>query len=527
MRAAPVISFPERSDGALRLLAALVEDRVASRLFSGDAALWGPAAEAEASVRLGWIDAPARAEALIDEIGRLRAELVSAGIDRIVLCGMGGSSLAPEVIARHQGVGLTVLDSTHPAAVRRALQADPAGTVVVVSSKSGSTIETRSHLAAFERRFGEAGIDPAGRIVVVTDPGSALEAHAREAGYRVFLADPTVGGRFSALTAFGLVPTGLAGADLRALIGEALSIAPRLVENSVENPALQLAAALFDGLPDRYACLLVESAPRSGLGDWIEQLVAESTGKDGDGVLPVVLPPDAPELTWSDRPHGTLIRLVLDPESHETPFAAQARLTVTAPLGAQLLLWEAATAVLCKLMGVNPFDQPDVEAAKIAARAALEGAATDAEGAPVDERPGVGELAVELGALEAERPAGGYLAIQAYVDEQAVADGLAELRAAFAERWRAPVTLGIGPRFLHSTGQLHKGGPPRGMYLQLVETPRLDEEIPGSGSGFAALMEAQAEGDREVLRERGRPVLVLRGPDARALIADLLAALRG
>ncbi|MBL3687098.1 glucose-6-phosphate isomerase [Leucobacter zeae] len=533
------------------LLEALVADRVASRIFDHDTTLWGEAARAEAEIRLGWTDPFAAAESLLDEVEALRAELAGRGVDRIVLCGMGGSSLAPEVIARWSGVALTVIDSTHPAVMRRELSADLSRTAVVVSSKSGGTIETRSHRASFDHAFRETGIDPAGRIIVVTDPGSALEADAREAGQRVFLADPNVGGRFSALTAFGLVPTGLAGADVRRLLADASSVVARVAADSVENPALVLAAVLAAGLPDRY--LLALSSGNSadwGLGAWVEQLIAESTGKDGTGVLPVALPVAAPELR--DRPGNMeLVHLygeTADPLYQD--FSGSA--AVTGTLGAHFMMWEVLTAALGKLMGIDPFDQPDVESAKVAAREALArtGAADSTEdpredrtdgdaGRPVAGLAGVSLLASSgigedpslesaagvVAAVQAMVPENGYLAIQAYLDPAGQhAATLERLRGRLAERLRVPVTLGWGPRYLHSVGQLHKGGPALGAFLQVTDGAFPDVAIPGQASGFGDLITAQARGDRDVLAARGRPVLAIRCADPEAALREIVAA---
>ncbi|MBK0417993.1 glucose-6-phosphate isomerase [Leucobacter sp. CSA1] len=525
------------------IVSALVADRVASRLFAQDATLWGPDAEAEASIRLGWTEVWGRAAELIPAIDDLRAKLRGDGVDRVVLCGMGGSSLAPEVIASWASVPLVVLDSTHPEQVRRALEGDLSRTVVVVSSKSGSTIETRSHRAAFEAAFRSAGIDPASRVVIVTDPGSPLEESATAAGQRVFRADPNVGGRYSALTAFGLVPAGLAGADLRTLVSEAESVRELLSADDEGNPALQLAATLAAGLPRRYA-LAIASSPdaRWGLGDWIEQLVAESTGKDGRGVLPVVLPSSAPELSGALPDSALLMTVAADADPHE-PVSEAATfdsegaggIGVVGPLGAQLLLWEAATAVLGRLMGIDPFDQPDVESAKVAAREVLSSGATRPEALGVLEDPAGAEVLAAPEGRPAESAADlvsrlrdsvspdGYVAIQAYLDrEGAAVRPLRALRDGLAALLGVPVTLGWGPRFLHSTGQLHKGGPATGVFVQLIDDAEPDVGIPDSDSGFGTLISAQAEGDRGVLAEHGRPVLALRSADAAAL-ADALA----
>jgi glucose-6-phosphate isomerase len=502
----------------------LVSDRVASRIFGRDASLWGRAAEPEAAIRLGWTDFMRTAEQLIPRIEALRAEFLAQGVDRFVLCGMGGSSLAPAVITRWAGVELTMIDSTHPDAVRRVLDAQELPrTAVVVSSKSGSTIETRSHLAAFSHAFRAVGIDPAERIVIVTDPGSPLDGEYRAANRRVFNADPHVGGRFSALTAFGLVPSGLAGADLSALVSDAQNVREALASDSPENPAARLAAAIAAGLPERFVLAVSEAAGSEwGFGAWIEQLVAESTGKDGRGVLPIALPATAAEI--AAPPTNTVrVRAGADlPDPDHTGSEAGWDLATAGALGSQILLWEVATAALGRLMGIDPFNQPDVEAAKVAARAALGTAA--ARGSDAPEAPDADRLAAELRAIA---PAGGYLAIQAYVDPAGrYAAALRELRQRLATELGVPVALGFGPSYLHSVGQLHKGGPALGAFLQVTEVVDRDLMIPGAESSFGALIAAQVRGDREVLEERGRPVLVLPlsgGGDPS--LGELLAAL--
>src|SRR5690606_29802024 len=250
-----------------------------------------------ASQRLGWVEAVALSRPRVGEIVALRDGLRAAGVRRVVLAGMGGSSLAPEVIAQTSGVPLTILDSTAPDQVLSALDDELAETVLVVSSKSGSTIETDAQRRTFEAAFRDIGIDPIGRIVVVTDPGSPLDVSAREAGYRVFNADPNVGGRYSALTAFGLVPSGLAGVDIDELLDEAEATLLQVAIDQADNPALRLGAAIAATQPRRDKLGLVTDGTHIlGLPDWIEQLVAESTGKNGTGVLPVVLLPVSPEL---------------------------------------------------------------------------------------------------------------------------------------------------------------------------------------------------------------------------------------
>lgn len=516
----------------------LVSDLVASGITAGDADLWGPDAADEASRRLGWVQAVAVSRPLVAEIEALRAELVGRGITRVVLAGMGGSSLAPEVIARTHGVPLTILDSTAPGQVLAAIDGDAetgglAETVLVVSSKSGSTVETDSARRAFAAAWSDLGIDPADRIVVVTDPGSPLEAEAREAGHRVFTADPTVGGRYSALTAFGLVPAGLAGADIGQLLDEADATLLEVAVDDPRNPALVLAAAIAGGEPRRDKLALISDGTHIvGLPDWIEQLVAESTGKAGTGILPVVATPLSPELDLLPD-DLQVVRLVGDAVHFQILEQHPGEVLVSGSLGAQFLVWEYATAIAGRLLGINPFDQPDVEAAKTAARGLLD--AQPAPTAPLFVENGV-EVRVSDRALAADRtlagvlenlwrsvPSDGYVAVQAYVDRTSVPQlaGVRELIAADSGR---PTTFGWGPRFLHSTGQYHKGGPANGVFLQITERTDVDLEIPGRPFTFGRLIEAQASGDAAVLAERGRPVVTLTLTDPATEVLTLFEA---
>ncbi|CAG7845587.1 Glucose-6-phosphate isomerase [Pseudoclavibacter triregionum] len=522
------------SDAVERALPQLVEDRFASRLFSGDATLWGPAAEDESSKRLGWTKAHEVSRPLVEPILALRDELRAEGVDRIVLCGMGGSSLAPEVIARTEGVELVIVDTTDPAQLRAAISERLEATAVVVSSKSGSTIETDSQRRAFVAAFRAAGIDPAGRIIVVTDPGSPMEAASKEAGHRVFLADPSVGGRFSALTAFGLVPSGLAGVDIAKLLDDAASVAGELAADGETNPGLVLGAAMAARDPRAtYLGVLSEGTSIVGFGDWAEQLIAESTGKEGTGILPVVLDDDSPEV-GAPIPDLQLVRVVAD--AAETQ-ALGDEIAVSGPLGAQFLLWEVATAVAGRLLGINPYDQPDVESAKVAARGLLDAMPEQAPAAFAEqgvEARGTGvvvdgqsTVSGALDALLAQLPEGGYVAIQAYVDRTRLGE-LAELRDLVAHRARRPVAFGWGPRFLHSTGQFHKGGPAVGVFLQITSREAEDLEIPERPFTFGTLIRAQADGDRSVLEGHGRPVLQLELTEPErgaATLRDLLSAI--
>ncbi|MGK3648332.1 glucose-6-phosphate isomerase [Pseudarthrobacter enclensis] len=515
-------------------LPALVEDRIATRIFAKDHTLWGSDAESESAIRLGWVEAATVSQPLVKDILELREALRAEGVTRIVLCGMGGSSLAPEVIAGTAGVELTVLDSTDPDQVRAALADRLAETAIVVSSKSGSTVETDSQRRSFEQAFNDAGIDAASRIIIVTDPGSPLDKASREAGYRaVFNADPNVGGRFSALTAFGLVPSGLAGVDIQAFLDEAEETAEVLNEDAPENIGLALGTALAGTTPLRNKIVIAEDGSGiKGFADWAEQLIAESTGKLGTGVLPVVAGPGSPEVA-EGADDVLVVRLVAADADVDL---AENQVAIAGGLAAQMMVWEFATAVAGRLLGINPFDQPDVEAAKVAARGLLDAQPEPTPAAFVDgaievrggQWLGSASTAAEaVSALLDTLAADSYLSVQAYFDRLAYA-GFEGVRDELAAVTRRPVTFGWGPRFLHSTGQFHKGGPAIGVFLQVTAAAAEDLAIPERPFTFGELIAAQAAGDAQVLEEHGRPVLRLHLTDRAAGVAqlqDIVAAL--
>ncbi len=505
----------------------LVEDRIATRIFAKDHTLWGPDAESESAIRLGWVEAATVSQALVGDILELRDALRAEGVTRIVLCGMGGSSLAPEVIAGTAGVELTVLDSTDPEQVSSALAERLAETAIVVSSKSGSTVETDSQRRVFEKAFNDAGIDAASRIIIVTDPGSPLDKASREAGYRaVFNADPNVGGRFSALTAFGLVPCGLAGVDIQAFLDEAEEAAEILNEDSADNIGLALGAALGGTSPLRNKVVIAEDGSGIvGFADWAEQLIAESTGKLGTGVLPVVAGPASPE-ALNGAEDVLVVRLVGDDADVEL---RGNEVAIAGGLASQMFVWEFATAVAGRLLGINPFDQPDVEAAKVAARGLLDARpeptpAAFTDGA-VEVRGGgwlgsASTVSEAVQALLSQLGTDGYLSVQAYLDRisHAPLEGIRDELAAVSGR---PVTFGWGPRFLHSTGQFHKGGPAIGVFLQVTAASSTDLDIPERPFTFGQLIAAQASGDAQVLEGHGRPVLRLHLTERAAGVAQL------
>jgi len=549
-----VLASGPAADAVRRHVPPLVADSFASRLFAKDATLWGPEAESESAIRLSWVSLGRTSRPLVGEVAALRDHLAEQGVEHVVLCGMGGSSLAPEVICASAGVELTVLDSSNPDQVRSTLGDRLDRAVIVVSSKSGSTIETDSQRRAYEDTFRRAGIDPTQRIVIVTDPGSPLDKDARAAGYRVVNADPGVGGRYSALTAFGLVPSGLAGVDLEQLLDEAESVADLLADDDEANPALRLGAVMAGTDPLRDKLVLVDDGSgMTGFADWAEQLIAESTGKNGTGVLPVVVQSDHDPEVISTSADITVARLVPDVAGGDdagldsdnladgplsaTPNPSRSEVQVSGSLGAQLLLWEVATATAGRILGINPFDQPDVESAKKAARTLLE--TTGASPNPAAFTDGaievralggdwLGEATTVAGALDSLLdqldPQHGYIAIMAYLDRLADAS-LAGSRRAMATRTGRPTTFGWGPRFLHSTGQYHKGGPATGVYLQITTAPHEDLAIPGRGFTFGDFIAAQAGGDAQVLADHGRPVLRLHLSDHDTGLAQLTLAL--
>lgn len=462
------------------------------RIHERDHHVWGPD-PTELADRLGWLDAVTRAD-----VPRWRAvveDVVGAGIRDVLLVGMGGSSLYPQVLAEIAGdprVRLTVLDSTDPAAVLAVEDdLDWAHTLLVVASKSGTTVEPLAHLDRFAARLHAVhGEDAPRYVIAVTDPGSSLERRASSEGFRAVVhGEPDVGGRYSALTAFGLFPGLLLGLDVEAHLAGARA---ELAACRSQDPAINEAAVLAARLAAAVRTGLCELELRmddevAALGPWIEQLVAESLGKQGVGVLPLLGP--TPPAT---SPQRVVVAVggEADPDPEVVWFGAQG----LEDLGRLVVRFEFATALAGALIGVNPFDQPDVAAAKEATGRALEAGAE----LPAPQDPAA--LLDDLGAARA-------VVLLAFVPPAGQAErDVREVAERIAERTGVPVTVGIGPRYLHSTGQLHKGGPDPGPFLIVVgEDPR-DAEIPGRGYGFARLKRAQAAGDLAALEAAGRRV---------------------
>ncbi len=475
------------------------------RIWARDHTVWQDE-PTEVSDRLGWLDAPRTFAERTGDLRTFASEVVADGITDVLLVGMGGSSLYPEVLSRTFGAAdghpeLTVLDTTDPAAVARVAETLPIETTLLVaSSKSGSTIETRSHLEWYWELLVDAHGDAAGdHVVAITDPGSELAALGAERGFRRVFENPAdIGGRFSALSYFGLVPAALLGVDLDQHLAGAVEMLDAAKTTDLhDNGPARLGAVLGLGAEaGRWELTLVLPSAVAAFGDWVEQLVAESTGKHGVGILPVVGEPVAdPDVYDSRRLFVSLgnnegVGALIDAGYPvvEIPFDG------AGDLGAEVVRWEFATAVAGALLGINPFDQPDVAAAKDATSQVLD------EGLPEVEVVGTADL------LSQVEP-GDYVAITAFVDPGAeVVDRLQSVRLRIRDLLNVPVTLGIGPRYLHSTGQLHKGGPDRGVFVQVVGDDPEDVAIPGRDFGFATLKQAQAAGDLQALRDAGRRV---------------------
>jgi glucose-6-phosphate isomerase len=447
-----------------------VTDRVETidRIWERDPTVWTGADEAK---WLGWLDEPRRMRERVGELQAFAAAAAADGLETVVLLGMGGSSLAPEVLRMTFAAGrLHVLDTTHPSAIRALEERiDLERTLFVSASKSGSTLETRSHTDYFWKKTGGKGA----QFAAVTDPGSQLESLAAERGFRgVFHGEPTIGGRYSALSPFGMVPAALVGIDVDAILASGEEMADRCRRGDA-NPGYELGAALGSGWSEGRDKICIADTG-GGFGLWAEQLVAESTGKLGKGLVPA--PGESP-----DGPDRQAVR----PE-----------IASPAALGGEFFRWEFAVAVAATWLEINPFDQPDVQAAKDKTNEVLatgDDPSLEPEGS-IDE-------------LVSQARDGDYLCVQAFLPPTAendtrVASIVQELRS----RTGCVVTHGYGPRYLHSTGQLHKGGPNTGLFLQVVDGGGEELAIPGKPFGFRRLIRAQAAGDYESLKERGRRV---------------------
>lgn len=456
------------------------------RLQNHDALLWGKAAEKEALNRLGWIDLPARSLQLLSKFDAIAAVRRKNSIIRIVLCGMGGSSLAPEVIAASNletELPLIIIDSTDPTDLFPILDSDLSRTLFIFASKSGSTIETNSHRALFHNELIKQNLVTGDHLLVITDPDSSLEIWAKDNGVQILNGFPDVGGRFSALSAFGLAPAAVCGMDVSILLDEAQDVLLELAKPN--NPAVLLALAIFE------SGVNFISLPDLPLSQWIEQLIAESTGKEDKGVLPVI--------ENSQPENSKILRIVF------TQVAGQSshnEVLLSATLGGQFLFWEWTTALLCYLIEVNPFDQPNVTLTKERANLVLSEKRSSV--APIDSREIPSLLKNFISKIE---PAG-YLGILAFLPRSFEAQ-INEIAINLRRLCQFPITVGWGPRYLHSTGQFHKGGVPTGSFLILTHEVVKDLGIPGQDYSFAQLQKAQALGDVAALIESKLNVLQL------------------
>jgi transaldolase / glucose-6-phosphate isomerase len=448
-------------------------EQLVERIWERDPTVWTGSGEEK---WLGWLDEPQRMRERIEDLQRFVEDLAAPGVvDTFVLLGMGGSSLAPIVLKQTFAErSLHVLDTTHPALIRHSLEhLDLDRTLFIASSKSGTTLETRSHLDFFWEQNGGRGE----LFVAITDPGSELESLARERGFlEVFAGEPTIGGRYSALSPFGMVPAALLGIDLERLLERTTEMveACRFAEG---NPGLELGQQFGEGWRAGRDKVCIDET-EGGFGLWAEQLIAESTGKNGKGLIPA--PGESAD--GPDRQRGE-VRLV-DPYE----------------LGQEFFRWEFAVAVAGSYLEINPFDQPNVQAAKDKTNEVLAGGDVEFESESSPDE------------LFAQAKEGDYVAIQAFIDPARAAE-LQPLIERARRETGCVVTHGLGPRYLHSTGQLHKGGPNTGLFLQVVDDPGEELPIPGKPFGFARLIRAQAAGDLESLKERGRRVARVRLED--------------
>ena len=525
-------------------LEAWTADGVAERLWAKDGSLWAASGKApqEVAAWLGWLDLPATMSARVGELEHLARDVREDGYRRAAVLGMGGSSLAPELFSRvfgraasADGLELRILDSTHPDVVRGFRSwAGEQRTIFCVSSKSGSTTEPNAYQAA----MGE--IAPALDFIAITDPGTPLGELARAQEFRAIIeAPPDVGGRYSALTVFGLVPAALNGVDVAGVLERATRMATACqTGDAAANPGLRLGALIGEAaLAGRDKLTILTSARLAAFGDWAEQLVAESTGKAGKGIVPIVGEPAADPSEYGDDRCFVYLRFA-DESDPAMSALADEELVLDDPLdvGAEFMRWEVATAAAGIVLGIDPFDQPNVQESKDATKELLEayrsrgslpqpaplvsdpGISVSADPGPLGDTPVTVDGAVRQ-LLDLLQPGRDYFAILAYLPpDPAVAERLQRIRNRVRQTRGVATTLGFGPRFLHSTGQLHKGGPDTGVFLQLTADPAKDLPIPGWEESFGILIAAQALGDLTALQRRGRRAMRLH-------IADLDAGL--
>lgn len=505
------------------------EQAFSRRLWSKDPTLWFPDIQPEITDRLGWLSLPEMMQDRLEGLVSFAEQVKDEGMNRVVLLGMGGSSLAPDVFQKTFGntdgyPQLIVLDSTHPSAVISVEEnLELKRTLFLVSSKSGTTLETLSLFRYFWIRMSQAVERPGWHFMAITDSGTPLHKLALEKGFRrVFEANPDVGGRYSAFTYFGMVPAALIGMDIQRLLDRAWTAAGDCASSVSEEKAssLILGAALSEIAKKRDKLTFFTSSSVSSFPDWLEQLIAESTGKDGKGILPVAGEASvSPEDYGQDRLFVFLaVKEEDDREMEERMHGLiqaghpviQIELKDKYDLGREIFSWEVAVASAGSVLGIHPFNQPDVQLAKDFTRKAMEQGDQDADESAIDtwsiDDPEALDQALKEWLSQAQP--GDYICFQPYLaPAPQTTDALQRLRLELLKRKRLATTLGYGPRFLHSTGQLHKGGRNTGLFLQLIDEPGRGLPVPESDYDFRSLIKAQAEGDYMALKERGRRVL--------------------
>lgn len=524
-RKAALASIAPMADSVARRLATLEATSFTQRLWDHDVTLWSgaddPEGQAEAAKRLGWLDSVDDARARLEGYQAFARQVHAEKIDRVLVIGMGGSSLTAEVLSSLMAqfgvtakLSLAILDSTDPIQVAQAFEDyPPEKSLYIVASKSGGTAELMAALDYVWEKSGKNG----SRFIVTTDEGTSLQKLAEERGFRkVFNADPNVGGRFSALTDFGLVPAALLGMDLETLLNNADRMRSQSLAEvpAARNPGVALGALIAESaLMGRDNLTVLADAPVAALAGWVEQVVAESSGKHGKGILPVALEPiGKPEEYGNDRlfvyikSNGELAAGVSELKQAGQP-VIEFPIESFYDAGAEFFRWEIAISTACHILGINAFDQPDVQDSKLRTIAKIKDYQSTGKLAETD----LIDLKDAKNALDeflADPQAGEFVTINAYIPRNAeMIEALQALRVAIRAKSKLPVSAGFGPRFQHSTGQFHKGGPNKGRFIQFVYDAEKDMDIPTQGLTFGALIRAQALGDYEALKAAGRKAL--------------------
>ncbi len=541
----------ELADPLQQRIRQLESENIPRRIAQCDPTLWSQDAHAAVEIqqRLGWLESPTKSQSLLAELIAFAAECRAAGFTHTLLLGMGGSSLAPEVMALTfpklstlHALNFSILDSTNPVEVRAAARRAPIQrTLILVASKSGETAEISAFLEYFwSRAHHKMGEKTGQQFVAITDPGTSLEALARQRRFRrIFSGDPTVGGRYSALTVFGLLPAVLIGLDVNKLLCRAQEMAMRCKPDkpAVENPGLVLGALLGQAaLLGRNKLTFIADPQIAAFGSWLEQLIAESSGKQGKGIIPIDLEPPLPADRYGRDRLFVYLRITGRRDTQVKRLLKHGQPVITLhfqdgyDLGAEFYRWKYATAVACSILGVNGFDQPDVQDSKDRTRHKISafkqsGRLEDqqfsfevagvriATNASLNYHYNAPTLRAIIDAFLEKAKSGDYVAINAYLPrKRGVHTVLQGLRHHIALKTGCATTLGYGPRFLHSTGQLHKGGSADGLFLQITRQPPYDLEIPQQGISFGTLQMAQAIGDFEALLGRNRRVMRIHLP---------------